>query len=134
MWRMPERLDHVHRSPACNRTKADRQPDTIRIERPEMPLWLTRWDSSRSQPRRESDGAVMMDKKTAVTRRNFLKGTGLLVVGFSTTGMLPIEVLARAAQGNPVRDYPKFPLDAVDSFIEVHGDGSILVKIGKINN
>ena len=69
-----------------------------------------------------------------ISRRKFLKGSGVLVVGFSTAGMQSIEVLARAAQGNPVRDYPKFPLDAVDSFVEIHGDGTVLVKIGKINN
>ena len=71
---------------------------------------------------------------TILSRRNFLKGSGVLIVGFSTAGMLPVEVLARAAQGNPVRDYPKFPLDSVDSFVEIHGDGSVLIKIGKINN
>jgi CO/xanthine dehydrogenase Mo-binding subunit len=79
---------------------------------------------------------MMRTKKnsTSLSRRNFLKDSGVLIVGFSTAGMLPIELLARAAQGNPVRDYPKFPLDSVDSFVEIHGDGSVLVKIGKINN
>jgi len=79
----------------------------------------------------------MMDRKNSsinLSRRRFLQGTGVLVVGFSTAGMLPVEVLARAAQGNSVRDYPKFPLDAVDSFVEIHADGTVRIKSGKINN
>jgi CO/xanthine dehydrogenase Mo-binding subunit len=30
--------------------------------------------------------------------------------------------------------YPEFDLAAVDSFLEVHADGFVLIKIGKINN
>ena len=33
-----------------------------------------------------------------------------------------------------LRIIPTFDLKAVDSFIEIHGDGTVLVKIGKINN
>ena len=66
----------------------------------------------------------------AFTRRQFLKTSGVLVVGFS---IAPWEKLAAAVQG-PLPDYPEFDLAAVDSFLEVHADGSVLIKIGKINN
>ena len=69
----------------------------------------------------------------AFTRRQFLKASGVLVVGFSTAAIARWEKLAAAAQG-PLPDYPEFDLAAVDSFLEVHADGSVLIKIGKINN
>src|SRR5690349_1712593 len=134
---MPEWLDHVHRPSARDCAEAYRRSNKVCPQRPEMPLRFTGWDPSCCCSRCQGDGAVMMRTKensTSLNRRNFLKGSGVLIVGFSTAGMLPIEVLARAAQGNPVRDYPKFPLDSVDSFVEIHGDGNVLIKIGKINN
>lgn len=70
----------------------------------------------------------------AFSRRQFIQGTGVLVVGFSTALIAPWEALARAAQGVVVPDYPKYELTAVDSFVEIHGDGTVLIKIGKINN
>ena len=70
-----------------------------------------------------------------ISRRKFLKGSGILVVGFSTAGMQSIEVLARAAQGNPVRDYPKFPLDAVDSFVESRvTEGGLRRSVGAVDD
>ena len=68
------------------------------------------------------------------TRREFLQNVGVLVVGFSAAPEVAAEALASAAQGYVIPDYPKYDLNAVDSFIEVHGDGKILVKIGKTNN
>ena len=73
-------------------------------------------------------------QRGAFTRRQFLKGSGVLVVGFSTAAIAPWEKLAAAAQGVAVADYPEFDLAAVDSFLEVHADGFVLIKIGKINN
>src|ERR1700675_3865785 len=68
------------------------------------------------------------------SRRRFVQGAGMLVVGFSTR--LPyLDALARAAQqGSLIPDYPTFDLKAGDSFVEIHGDGKVLIKIGKVNN
>lgn len=68
------------------------------------------------------------------TRREFFQSVGVLVVGFSAAPVAVAEAFARPAQGNIIPDYPKYDLNAVDSFIEVHGDGKVLVKIGKTNN
>jgi nicotinate dehydrogenase subunit B len=68
------------------------------------------------------------------TRREFLQNVGVLVVGFSAAPAAAVEAVASAAQGYVIPDYPKYDLNAVDSFIEIHGDGKILVKIGKTNN
>src|SRR5438128_3961902 len=67
-------------------------------------------------------------------RRQFFQGTGALIVGFSATGMGAVEAFSGAAQGTVVPDYPTIDLTAVDSFIEVHSDGKVLVNIGKTNN
>jgi nicotinate dehydrogenase subunit B len=77
-------------------------------------------------------GAVKKDR--GVSRRQFLKRTGVLIVGFSTAPSFLERTFALAAQGLPIPDYPTYELNAVDSFIEIHGDGTVLVKIGKINN
>src|ERR1051325_7644780 len=73
-----------------------------------------------------------------VSRRQFLKGSGMLVVGFSiapTARLLSRQAYAQAAQQPIVApDFPTFDLAAVDSFVEIHGDGKVLIKIGKINN
>jgi len=73
-------------------------------------------------------------KQETFSRRRFVQGVGVLAVGFSTR--LPtLDALARAAaQGTTVPDYPTFDLKAVDSFVEIHGDGKVLIKIGKVNN
>jgi len=73
-------------------------------------------------------------KSGEVSRRQFLKHTGVMIVGFSTAPSFAERAFALAAQGQPIPDYPTYELNAVDSFIEIHGDGRVLVKIGKINN
>jgi len=72
-------------------------------------------------------------EKHVFSRRHFVKGVGVLVVGFSTR-MPGLNALARAAQESLAPEYPTFDLKAVDSFIEIHGDGKVLIKIGKVNN
>lgn len=74
------------------------------------------------------------EEKSGLSRRQFLKYSGVMVVGFSTAPSFAERAYALAAQGQPIPDYPTFELTAVDSFIEIHGDGTALVKIGKINN
>ena len=58
----------------------------------------------------------------------------MLVVGFSTARSFAEIAFAKAAQGELIPDYPTYDLNAVDSFIEIHGNGTVLIKIGKINN
>ena len=67
-------------------------------------------------------------------RRHFVQGVGVLAVGFSTR-MQGLSALLRAAQEKGLApDYPTFDLKSVDSFVEIHGDGAVLIKIGKVNN
>ena len=74
------------------------------------------------------------NKSSAFGRRHFVKGVGVLVVGFSTR-MAGLSALLKAAQEKGVApDYPTFDLKSVDSFVEIHGDGAVVVKIGKVNN
>ena len=74
------------------------------------------------------------NRSSAFGRRHFVKGVGVLAVGFSTR-MAGLSAVLRAAQEKGVApDYPTFDLKSVDSFVEIHGDGAVLIKIGKVNN
>jgi nicotinate dehydrogenase subunit B len=74
-----------------------------------------------------------MPREKGFSRRHFVQGVGVLVVGFSTR--IPgLNALLRAAQEGRIPDYPKFDLKAVDSFVEIRGNGTVLIKIGKVNN
>jgi nicotinate dehydrogenase subunit B len=81
-----------------------------------------------------TDEAMVKRSGGTVSRRQFLQGTGVLVVGFSVAPMFKDLAAARAAEGRTVPDYPTYDLNAVDSFLEIHGNGTVLVKIGKVNN
>src|SRR5690348_16573462 len=99
-----------------------------------MSLRIASRYSSRRQTGCERDGGSIMRPKQKLSRRQFVKGTGALIVGFSATGMGTVEAFSQPLQGNVVPDYPALDLTAVDSFIEVHSDGKVMTIIGKINN
>ena len=88
----------------------------------------------KEQEARNSEETMVKRSGGTVSRREFLQGTGVLVVGFSVAPMFIEVAAARAAQGRIAPDYPTYDLNAVDSYLEIHGNGTILVKIGKINN
>ena len=88
----------------------------------------------REQEARNSEETMVNRSGGAVSRRQFLQGTGVLVVAFSVAPIFLEVAAARAAQGRIAPDYPTYDLNAVDSYLEIHGNGTILVKIGKINN
>lgn len=66
-----------------------------------------------------------------VSRRDFLRGGGAVVVGFSLGASLPKLLLAQAAASS---DFGK-PLDAhqVDSFLAFHADGSVAIYTSKVD-
>lgn len=62
------------------------------------------------------------------TRREFLIGTGALVVSFSLTpGREPVALAQTAGKAKPVA------LDQVDSFLAVHKDGTVTMYTGKVD-
>ena len=67
---------------------------------------------------------------TKFTRRTFVKGSGAVVVGFSLSGGVPALASAKAGKA-AVGVWPKPPVDQVDSFLEITGDGKIIGKVGK---
>src|SRR6476659_8462982 len=106
-----------------------------------MPLRLPGGNSPRRAARCWIDEGGVMGTTTqkmtdeqqrgAFTRRQFLKGSGVLIVGFSTAAIAPWEKLAAAAQGVAAADYPEFDLAAVDSFLEVHAGGFVLSRLAR---
>src|SRR5580700_3453746 len=68
----------------------------------------------------------------SVSRRDFLRTGGAVVVGFSLCSSLPKFVLA---QGGPSTSDLGKPLDAhqVDSFLAFHADGSVTIYTSKVD-
>ena len=113
MRKLPKRMDHVLGLSACDHAKADGRSDSVGAERAQVPLWIASSYSSCGPARCERDGGSVMETKLGMnskevaakknrgtfTRRQFIQGTGILVVGFPSAGMAPWEALARAAQG-----------------------------------
>src|SRR5690348_11801050 len=66
-----------------------------------------------------------------VSRRDFLRTGGAVVVGFSLSASLPRFVLAQAASNSDIGK----PLDAhqVDSFLGFHADGSVTIYTSKVD-
>src|SRR5262245_4465976 len=64
----------------------------------------------------------------ATTRREFMVGTGALVVSFSLGPSLPPEALAQT----PGKTKPVAP-DQVDSFLAIHRDGTFTMYTGKVD-
>ncbi len=65
--------------------------------------------------------------KSEITRREFIKSGGALIVGFSLSGPIS-EALGQAASGSkPVA------LDEVDSFLAIGQDGIVTVYTGKVD-
>ena len=64
-------------------------------------------------------------ERAGFSRRDFLKGAGVLIVGFSATGGLAKNLLAQdSAQADP-------PLDQVDSWVAIGADESVTAYSGK---
>jgi CO/xanthine dehydrogenase Mo-binding subunit len=67
-------------------------------------------------------------ENTTFTRRTFVKGSGAIVVGFTLFGGTAVEEAVGAAT---VGQWPQPSLTAVDTYLEVHADGTVLAKVGK---
>ncbi|CAB4701703.1 MAG: molybdopterin-dependent oxidoreductase [Actinobacteria bacterium] len=67
---------------------------------------------------------------TSFSRRRFIEGTGSIVVGFSLAGAVAGEA---AAKGADVAQnvWPKPSVTAVDSFLEIKSDNTVVAKFGK---
>lgn len=68
----------------------------------------------------DADAAL---NRLVVSRRDFLKGAGCLVVGFSVVGGIPSAPTAEAASG--------VPGDQLDSWIAIGEDGRVTIYTGK---
>lgn len=66
------------------------------------------------------------------SRKTFLKGGGVLVVGFSMAGPLLAPGKARAAGSSPYDSYGPFDPEQIDSWLIIHGDNTASVKLGKV--
>ena len=68
-----------------------------------------------------------------ISRRELLKSTGALIVGFKLFGSLP-RLLAQGAQGGtPISNAGGLPADQLDSWIAVAPDGTVSVFTSKVD-
>src|SRR3982750_1773677 len=93
-----------------------------------MPLRHARPDHPRGQargskPLRREDRMISFE----TSRREFLKGTGALVVSFALAGRWPALAQGVPAAGKPVA------LDEVDSFLAIEANGRVTVFSGKVD-
>src|SRR5204862_2043866 len=88
----PERDDDPGRRSALDDEEPDRGSDPHRDERPSLPLWHLSADPDRDQAGRRRDGEGRQVTMTGLlhekefSRKNFLKGGGAMLVGFSVLG------------------------------------------------
>src|SRR5258708_39167517 len=82
---------------------------------------------ARRRPRRK-----IMETLHAVSRRDFLRAGGVVVVSFASGAVLPR--LAGAQGSAPTTDMGK-PLDAneVDSFLAIHATGSVTLYTSRVD-
>src|SRR5258708_39125715 len=82
---------------------------------------------ARRRPRRK-----IMETLHAVSRRDFLRAGGVVVVSFASGAVLP--KLTSAQSSAPTADLGK-PLDAneVESFLAIHADGSLTLYTSRVD-
>jgi CO/xanthine dehydrogenase Mo-binding subunit len=65
------------------------------------------------------------------TRRDFLKSSGMLVVGFSAASLAPEGALGARSQGLPAGPYPDPDFRQLDSWIVIRQDNTATFYVGK---
>src|SRR2546421_5130728 len=132
---LPERDDDPGRRFAVDDEEPDRGSDPHRDERPSLPLWHLSAHPDGDQAGRRRDGEGRQVTMTGFlhekefSRKNFLKGSGALVVGFSLLGS---GLAAKASAAGPqATGYLPDP-SQVDSWISVLADNTVVFKTSQI--
>src|SRR2546427_9091527 len=92
-----------------------------------LPLWHPSADPGGRDARGEAQGAEFLMVTARTTRREFIKGTGVLIVGFGLAEPM------RAALGQPAPAGKTVATDEVDAFLSIARDGGVSVFTGKVD-
>src|SRR5438477_5121724 len=135
---LPERDDDPGRRSALDDEEPDRGPDPHRDERPSLPLWHLSAHPDGDQAGRRRDGEGRQVTMTGLlhekefSRKNFLKGGGAMLVGFSVLGAGLGAKAAKAAGDDPYASNGPYDQTALDSWLIVHSDNTASLKIGTV--
>src|SRR4051794_607376 len=115
--------------------KSDRQRNSPRAFRPEMPLRHAHVDPARGQARRDDDGlresTMTKMEKIQLTRRSVVQGAGMFVfsIGIPVGLDTMLNINAALAQGGK----PALVPTELDSYLAINADGTVNVYFGKID-
>src|SRR6185503_17892712 len=131
---LPERPDHDGEGNARQEPAPDRRADSRRHVADAVPLHDVLPHSGRHQARRGREcmniEKILLGNSASPSRRDFLKTSGMLVVGFSAAavaGPLAAQAGAQAARGL----YPDPDFRQLDSWIVIHQDSTATFYVGK---
>src|SRR5439155_7955053 len=131
---LPERDDDPGRRSALDDEESDRGSDSDGDERPPLPLRHLSADPDGDQAGRRRDGEGRQVTMTGLlhekefSRKNFLKGSGALVVGASVAGA-GLAGKASAAPG-PAGYLPD--TTKLDTWITIGADNTVTLKMSQI--
>src|SRR3989440_11014205 len=133
---LPERDDDPGRRFAVDDEEPDRGSDPHRDERPSLPLWHLSAHPDGDQAGRRRDGEGRQVTMTGflheneLSRKNFLKGSGAVVVGASVVG----GGLAGKASAAARPTLAGYNADAtqIDSWLVVNADNTIILRQTKM--
>src|SRR6185295_6053830 len=125
---LSERPDHDRQGAARQEQESQRRRDSRGHVADTLPLHDLLPYTSRDQADCEGDRM-----RTKTNRRDFLKSSGMLVVGFSSIGGISIaQVPARsAAAGAGNGPYPDVDFKQLDSWIVIRPDNTATFYVGK---
>src|SRR5437763_4389459 len=133
LWLLPERDDDPGRRSALDDEEPDRGSDPDGDERPSLPLWHLSADPDGDQAGRRRDGEGRQVTMTGFlhekefSRKNFLKGSGAVVVGASVVGA---GLAGKASAASPAGYLPD--ITKLDSWISIGADNTVTLKMSQI--
>src|SRR5256885_1133763 len=122
-----QRLDHDRRRLSEEESQGGRRRAARCARRPEMPLRHARRDPARDQARPNADGLEETTMNAPLSRREFLKASGALIVTAAGPALVG-EALAQGAAPKPAL----VPTE-LDSWVAVAPDGRVTAFFGKMD-
>src|SRR5579864_8047550 len=129
MWLLPEWLGAHCQSPARQKSASQRRGDAYRLRQPDLPLRQSRAHFCRCPPsrRRNEEERIAMATKNVLSRREFVKDTGGLLIGFSLADSAVVPRVLAAAGETAASPSPS----RLDAWLRIDRDGNVHVFTGK---
>jgi nicotinate dehydrogenase subunit B len=127
---LPERMDYDEQGFARQNSESHRRRDTERLGRFSLPLWLPCASFPRGPPcsSKARERLKHMARQIEVSRRQFVKEAGGLLIGFCLTDAESRPRIFGVAPSGAIRPTPAARLD---SWLRIEPDGRIRMFTGK---